>query len=201
MFNAHTPAPPDDAGSVKVRILAAGRSEFARRGLAAGSVRVIAQQAGVTAAMINYYFGGKRGLYDAVVADAQERLRAHLAPALAPGRGGLAARLAGAYFDFLAEDRELQRLLMREVLDRGEGVSELAAAYVEPLRALFRKHFGADEESRHLAISVFGAVAGYFLYEPVLGAFLGSDPLSAATLARRRRHVVRLANLLEELPR
>lgn len=88
MFNAHTPAPPDDAGSVKVRILAAGRSEFARRGLAAGSVRVIAQQAGVTAAMINYYFGGKRGLYDAVVADAQERLRAHLAPALAPGRGG-----------------------------------------------------------------------------------------------------------------
>lgn len=191
-----------DARGVKERIVAAGRAEFARHGLAAGSVRTIGERAGVTAAMINYYFGGKRALYDAVVADAQARLRERLAGALAAGgRDGLAPRLAGAYFDFLAEDQELQHLLMREVLDQGEGVRELAARYVHPLRALFEQYFGADDEAVHVAISLFGAIAGYFLYEPVLAAFLGADPQSPDALARRRRHVVHLATLLEEMPR
>ncbi len=191
----------DDLRGVKQRIVEAGRAEFARHGLSAGSVRTIAERAGVTAAMINYYFGGKRALYDAVVTEAQARLRERLSPALAGGRAGLAPRLAGAYFDFLADDQELQRLLMREVLDQGEGVREVAARYVEPLRALFEHHFGADDEAAHLAISLFGAIAGYFLYEPVLGAFLGADPHSPDALARRRRHVVQLATLLEEMPR
>jgi AcrR family transcriptional regulator len=149
-------------------------------------VRNIGEQAGVTPAMINYYFGGKRALYDAVVSDAQDRLR---------------ERLAGAYFDFLAEDRELQRILLREVLDQGDGVRELAARYVRPLRAQFEQYFGGGEDGMHLAISLFGAVAGYFLYEPVLGAFLGADPLSPIALARRRHHVIRLATLFEEIPR
>ncbi|MBI5517575.1 MAG: TetR/AcrR family transcriptional regulator [Deltaproteobacteria bacterium] len=191
-----------DACGVKARILAAGRAEFARHGVTAGSVRAIGAEAGVTAAMINYYFGGKRALYDAVVAEAQGRLRDRIAPALAePGRPGLAARLAGAYFDFLAEDRELQRLLLHEVLDGGDGVRALASRYVAPLRALLRQHFGDDDEALHLAVSLFGAVAGYFLYEPVLAAFFGEAPRSAAALARRRSHVVRLARALEEMPR
>lgn len=206
MFNTATarvgkrPAPEKDA-SVKARVLLAGRAEFAARGFEAGSVRTIGERAGVTAAMVNYYFGGKRALYDAVVAEAQGRLGERLASALAGGRRGLAGRLAGAYFDFLAEDHELQRLLMREVLDGGDGVRALAKRYVRPLRALFQQHFGTDEDALHLAISLFGAVAGYFLYEPVLGAFLDADPRAPESLARRRRHVLHLAKLLEEMPR
>lgn len=202
MINALRNETYNDIHGVRERVLAAGRAEFAERGLSAGSVRAIGERAGVTAAMVNYYFGGKRALYDAVVAEAQGRLAARIGAALAEGGGrGLAARLAGAYFDFLAEDRELQRLLMREVLDRGEGVLELAARYVTPLRALFERHFGEGDEAAHLAISLFGAVAGYFLYEPVLGAFLGVDPRAKDALLRRRRHVLRLASLFEEMPR
>lgn len=199
MFSTPTNEKSNDAGGVKERILTAGRAEFAERGLAAASVRTIGERAGVTAAMINYYFGGKRALYAAVIAEAQGRLRERLTAAFGAGdRAGLAARLAAAYFDFLADDRELQRLLMREVLDQGESVRELAARYVTPLRAMFDEHFGADDEAVHLAISLFGAVAGYFLYEPLLGAFLGADPNSRKALGRRRRHVVRLATTFEE---
>jgi AcrR family transcriptional regulator len=202
MFSATRDEKPNDIQGVRARVLAAGRAEFAKHGLSAGSVRAIGERAGVTAAMINYYFGGKRALYDAVVSEAQGRLAARIAAALANGDGpGLAARLAGAYFDFLSEDQELQRLLMREVLDQGESVRELAARYVAPLRALFAQHFGEGDEAAHLAISLFGAVAGYFLYEPVLGAFLGADPHAPDTLARRRRHVLHLATLFEEMPR
>jgi len=202
MFNtAQAEIEPDSSG-VKARILAAGRAEFASHGLGAASVRAIAGRAGVTAAMINYYFGGKRALYDAVVAEAEGRLLERLAPAFEAGRPGLPSRLAGAYFDFLAEDHDLQRLLMREVLDRGDGARDLAARFVRPLRALFEQHFGdGGDERLHLAVSLFGAVAGYFLYEPVLGAFLDADARSPDMLARRRRHVVDLAARFEEMSR
>lgn len=190
-----------DVDGVKQRIIAAGRTEFARSGLEAASVRAIGDGAGVTPAMINYYFGGKRPLYDAVVEEAQGRLFARLRTALTGERAGLAARLTGTYFDFLAEDQELQRLLLREVMDQGESTRALAQHFVAPLRALFDEHFGKTEEARQFAVSLFGAVAGYFLYEPLLGAFLGAEPFSPAALARRRRHVVSLATQFEESAR
>ncbi|MBW1881757.1 MAG: hypothetical protein JRJ84_25645, partial [Deltaproteobacteria bacterium] len=42
----------------------------------------------------------------------------------------------------------------------------------------------------------FGAIAAYFLYEPVMADFLGEDPRSEARLARRRKHIINLAALL-----
>ncbi len=201
MISSTAPENVKDVHGVRERILTAGRAEFAQNGLGAGSVRAIGERAGVTAAMINYYFGGKRALYDAVVSEAQARLGRRLSAAVAGDRAGLAPRLAAAHFDFLSEEPELQRLLLREVLDQGQSVRELAARYVQPLRALFEQHFGADDEALQLAVSLFGAVAGYFLYEPLLGAFLGVDPHSPGALARRRRHVIRLATHLDEMNR
>lgn len=188
--------------AVRDRVLAAARDEFAARGLHAASVRTIGKGAGVTAAMVNYYFGGKRALYDAVVAEAQGRLMVRLSEALkGPAKIGAPARLAGAYFDFLAEEGQLQRLLLRQVLDRDEKVREITAQFVRPLRALLEAHFGASEAAVQGAISLFGAVAGYFLYEPVLGPFLDDDPLSPDGLASRRRHVIQLASMLEKWSR
>jgi AcrR family transcriptional regulator len=187
-----------DLDGVKERILAAARGEFAARGFGAASVRTIAERAGATAAMINYYFGGKQALYDTVVADAQGRLFARLGAAIAKGGPeGLPVRLALAHFDFLVEERELQRLLLRQMLDHGDHVRERAGDLVGPLRALLEQHFGDREVAHQYAMSVFGAISGYFLYEPVLGAFLGKDPLSPESLAARRRHVADLTALIE----
>jgi AcrR family transcriptional regulator len=178
---------------VRRRILSAAEHEIAARGLEASSVRTIARAAGVTPAMINYYFGGKRSLYDTVVAEAQARLHARLRAAVAAGPS--AARLAAAYFDFLAEDHQLQRLLLREVFDGdGERFPEL----VRPLRVLLTTHFGGDDVAVQGALSLFGAIAGYFIYAPVLAELLGEDPLSADALARRRRHIIELASAIEE---
>ncbi len=183
---------------VRQRILAAARAEFASRGFGAASVRTIAERAGATAAMINYYFGGKQALYDTVVAEAQGRLLARLSAAVGSGeRDGLPVRLALAYFDFLVEERELQRLLLRQMLDRGDDLREHADDIAGPLAALLERHFGDRAVARQFAISVFGAIAGYFVYEPVLGAVLGRDPMSAESVAARRRHVEELVSLIE----
>ena len=190
--------PASASDGVRERIVAAARSEFAESGFGAASVRTIAERAATTAAMINYYFGGKHALYDTVVADAQSRLLKRLSAAVAEGdRAGLPVRLALAHFDFLVEERDLQRLLLRQLIDRGDVVRDSAAAIVGPLRELLEQHFGDRDVARDLAISVFGAISGYFIYEPVLGAFLGEDPLSPERLALRRRHVAELTTLLE----
>ena len=181
------------------RILAAARDEFAQHGFAAGSVRAIAKSAGVTAAMINYYFGGKQALYETLVTEAQARLHQRLAAAIPGGREGSAARLAGAYFDFLAEEQQVQRLLLREVLDTDQREHERGPELVNPLRGILESHFGDDEEAIQTALSLFGAIAGYFIYEPVLRPFLGQDPLSAEALQRRRQHIVNLASTIQEL--
>lgn len=178
-------------------MLDAAREEFARNGYSAVSVRSIAKCAGATAAMINYYFGSKQALYDAVVAEAQARLLARLSRAIADGdRDDLPERLAVAYFDFLTEERQLQRLLVRQMLDQSEHVRARAGKLIGPLRVLLESHFGEREVAHQFAVSVFGAISGYFLYEPVLGELLGEDPLSKKSLGRRRRHVIELASLI-----
>lgn len=89
----------------------------------------------------------------------------------------------------------MQQLLLREVLDgQSEGFDEL----VRPLRQLLLDNFDGDDEAVQSALSLFGAVAGYFIYAPVLDGLVGGDPLSPDALARRRRHVVELASTIEE---
>src|SRR5581483_3004831 len=56
-----------DAAATREALLAAGSALFAEHGYDGVPVAVIAQQAGVNKAMINYHFGGKRKLYRAIV--------------------------------------------------------------------------------------------------------------------------------------
>jgi AcrR family transcriptional regulator len=54
-------------------ILEAASSEFADKGYAGARVAEIAKRAGVNQQLISYYFGGKQGLYDALVAAWNDR--------------------------------------------------------------------------------------------------------------------------------
>ncbi len=52
----------------RAELLAAARVEFAERGYEGATVRRIAERAGVDAAMVNHWFGGKDGLFTASLA-------------------------------------------------------------------------------------------------------------------------------------
>ncbi|MEZ4240495.1 MAG: TetR family transcriptional regulator [Myxococcota bacterium] len=56
-----------NAAETRERILAAARAAFARAGYDGVGVREIARDAGVTAMLINRYFGSKEGLFEAVL--------------------------------------------------------------------------------------------------------------------------------------
>lgn len=56
------------------KLLSAGTELFAVQGFASVSIRELATAAGVNSALISYHFGGKAGLYEAVVTAQYERL-------------------------------------------------------------------------------------------------------------------------------
>ena len=58
----------------KEKLLAAATRLFAEKGFAGVSIRQLAEAAGVNSAQISYYYGGKEGLYEAVLATQYERL-------------------------------------------------------------------------------------------------------------------------------
>lgn len=184
------------SNEVEKRILAAARREFAAHGLRGTSVRSIGARAGVTAAMINYYFRSKAALYDKVVEEAMGGLLERVSQVLVQGQGDHPAHLVGVYFDFLVEERDFQRLVIREVLDGGEVIPSYVQKHLVPLRKMFEARFGYDEPTFQAALSMFGAVAGYFLYEPILKQLFEMDPLAQDRLALRRQHIQELASLL-----
>jgi AcrR family transcriptional regulator len=89
--------------AVRERILDVAEEDFAKRGYEAVSTRAVAARAGVTAAMIHYYFNTKRELFDAVFARRAEvvnRERMHELDAYAAA-AGKKATVNGAVAAFL----------------------------------------------------------------------------------------------------
>ena len=58
---------PSGSSDTRARLIEAARTLFQERGYDATSVRAIAGVAGVDAAMVNHYFGGKEGLFQEVM--------------------------------------------------------------------------------------------------------------------------------------
>ncbi len=123
------------------RILAAATAEFAERGLAGARVDRIAERAAANKQRIYAYFGGKEGLFDAVVA-VQIELLIDAVPFDADDLSDYAARL----FTFNRAHPELIRLIEWHNLERPGRVAVLPdltganAAKVEALRAAQQRH-------------------------------------------------------------
>lgn len=105
-------------------ILAAARSQFAEKGYAGASLRAIAAEAGVDAALIRHFFGSKDDLFAATL-DVPHHLVRHIKSALVGEPSGLGVRLARAYLE-LWEDPETAAPVLS--LIRTAAGSEKAAA-------------------------------------------------------------------------
>jgi len=83
-----------NAASTRSAILASARHAFARAGYDGAGVREIAEGAGVTAMLVNRYFGSKEKLFAEVVAEIMTRPIILTGDRLKSARGG--AEMAGA---------------------------------------------------------------------------------------------------------
>ena len=114
-----------NAGETRRRIRQAASHLFADHGLAGASVRDIAKIADVNPAMVSHYFGNKAGLYQACIDSLYGQLdtgQATFLRAMAQGEGlgPLIGQTVRAAYALARENKGLIRLIMRDVLDRGE---------------------------------------------------------------------------------
>ena len=173
------------------RVLDAAEAVFAERGYAGASTREIAQAAGIGKRMLFYYFPSKDALYRAVLdrvlvgmREIQERFRGD------PGPIGLAETVDGIVHFAAANLRPL-KLLMREIMDGGPHLPEIAREHIGPLfeqgaadvqrnmtTGVFR-----TAEPMHVLVGVGGLTLYYFLLVPLLRLIWDRDPLAGEALA------------------
>lgn len=176
-----TPRRQRDASATRAAILDAATRRFASEGYERAGVRSIAADAGVTAALVNRYFGSKEGLFAAVVDHA-------FAPSdiLGGDRATLAERLARFMVngsDGDAEPRHVPLLLLlrsatephaaellRSVLDRRD------------LRILARTIGGPEADAR--AAMILAQMVGFATLERMIRTegFSGIDRESLVRL-------------------
>ena len=100
-----------DAERTREALLDAALAEFGAKGLAGARTSEIAARAGVNKQLISYYFGGKDGLYQAIL----ERWYAQEAQL---SETGIALEeLAYRYLEAGVRQPDLQRLFIREEMD------------------------------------------------------------------------------------
>lgn len=188
---------PPDAESPHGReaLLAAARELLAEQGLARVSLRDVARRAGVQPPLVHYHFGSKRELFEAVVVELSERLRAQLASA-ARERGSPEQRLR-AYLSHvihtLAAQPYAAQLLAELVLfpddeHSGRFLRDFGAPNLAVLEGVLRdgERDGSFRalELADAAPAVMGLCVFYFLSAPALRRLLSVDPLEPEAVDR-----------------
>jgi TetR/AcrR family transcriptional regulator len=180
--------PRQDAPGADVRdsLLDAATELFAQRGHESVALREIGAAAGVTPAMVAYYFGDKRGLLQAVFERMFDDLLAEVTQVLATvSDESVLSRLSRAQVSTIASAPWLPRFVLREVLSPDSPMRDLfverfvsRAAAIIP-QQLQREIDGGrirnDVDPTLLVLSMIGMAIFPFLGHPVMGEALGYE--------------------------
>ena len=134
MTKAGHKAPRTARGERTLRaLLDAAAIEFGEKGFYDGSISGITSRAGVALGTFYTYFDSKDAIFRALVSDMSDRVKAHVAPALATARDPIAAEgdALAAFLTFAREHKEIDR-----IVDEAE--------FVDP--ASFRRHYETTAE-------------------------------------------------------
>jgi AcrR family transcriptional regulator len=202
-----------DADASRRAILDAAEELFSQRGYDRSSLGEIGRRAGVSAALPAYFYGGKAGLYGAVLerllAEREERLEplaTRAAEELERG-GELRAAielLIDGYIDFLREHTTLVRLMGREALGGGRHLAPgprhsvaVAGGLARFVRSLPPPP-GPSVDPEQLLITVVALCFFPIEHNDTMLAAMGLDATAESFAATRKRHV---ADVLEQVLR
>lgn len=151
------PGAPD----TRAAILAAARARFAEHGFGGTTIRAVAGDAGVDAALVHHYFGSKDDLFLAAL-ELPVDPRQLLLPAVAAGLDGVAERLLRVFLS-VWDDPELQPQLvavMRGVMDPA-GSKLISEGFLPVVLAPVGQALGIDRPDLRMplvASQVFGLI-------------------------------------------
>src|SRR5687767_13108775 len=114
--------PVADTADLRAQLLEAALACYVRQGIAGTSLRDIAREAGVTPALVHYYFGDKAQLQEAVVTEKVLPLILGMREPVAHAGGDIASMVASfvqGICTIVAAHPWLPALWVREVLSEG----------------------------------------------------------------------------------
>jgi len=188
----------------RAAILKAAVAEFADLGIAGARTDAIARAAHVNKALLYYYFKDKDALYQAVLDYVFSGLRERVMPVLEcelPPRQKMLEYL-GAYFDYIAANPRIPRLVQAEWMRAGgkdsAPLQRIAREYFAPilgkLAELLREGIEAGEfravNPMDFLPSVAALVVFYFSAAPLIKTLMKVDPLSEERIRERRAFVL-----------
>lgn len=109
-------------------ILQAAEREFLEKGYSGAKTTSIAQAAGVTHAMLHYYFRTKEKLFEKIVADKMDKLKRVMFGVIGNPDLPLRERLKQGveqHFDFIAENPLLPRFIFNELHEHPERIDQV----------------------------------------------------------------------------
>lgn len=193
--------PAGDAQGQRQQLLDVATEAFAHNGIQASSLRVIAERAGVTPALLNYYFGNKQKLVEAMVEERFLPLIQRASEGLQQAGDDPQALVAVFIRDLsrtVAEHPWVSQLWVREILCEGGLLREQLMSRVAPMvPLLLAQRFAAAQargalnpalDPRLLVVSLMGLTILPYAAAPLWrGIFdnpqIGDDALIAHTLA------------------
>ncbi|MBD3649383.1 MAG: TetR/AcrR family transcriptional regulator [Pseudomonadales bacterium] len=173
-----------DQDSKKVLIDAAVKL-FAERGFEAVSLREVAREAGVTAAMISYYFKDKQGLQRAVLESGLDRLLEVITGIVEQHDGPMVEGFISAYIHTINKDPWIPQLMVREVISRDTPYRDVIverfaskAATMLPARLMEEIQAGnlrSDLDPRLMLFSLIGMCLFPYIAAPLLKPVFGIE--------------------------
>ncbi len=135
----------DSGEDTKRRLLEAAGEVFSRQGFKAATVRTICRMAHANVAAVHYHFGGKDGLYSALLSEAFENgIRRHPPdmglPADAPAEERLFAFIHSFLLRMLGDGKSAWcgKLMAREMFEPTQALSQVVERHILPLSAYLR---------------------------------------------------------------
>ncbi len=192
--------PTAESADLRATLLDAALACFVRRGIAASSLRDIAAEAGVTPALVHYYFGDKAQLQQAVVAERLLPVVAQMRAPVAQAGGDVAGLVAGfvqGIGGVVARHPWLPTLWVREILCEGGALRGMMIDRIGPmLPQMMSAHFAEAQRSgrlnpdldpRLLVVSLVGLTMFPLASAPIWRQLFGADDLDFDDL---RRHTL-----------
>jgi AcrR family transcriptional regulator len=203
MFEQQLKATSEVPNGTEQRLLDAAGEIFAEYGYRAATVRQICEKAGANVAAVNYYYGDKEQLYQAVLRSVPN---AHAVKY--PSRSGLSAE-ASATEQLRAYVRSLlhrvfdpgrpgwhSKIIAREMIEPTRALDSLLEEVARPLHrelaGIVRSLLGAtatDEDVRFCALSIMGQCVYYHHARTVLTRLYPEQKYGAEDVARLVDHI------------
>lgn len=169
------------------RILQAAEKEFFKKGYAGARTASIAEAAGVTHAMLHYYFRTKDKLFERIVSEKISMLGDIVLSAIGDSSLPLEDRIRQGverHFDFISANRDLVKFIVNEILTRperiemvGPGIQNIVNNLLSNLQHEINEYASnglcRQVDARMLLIDIVSLNAFPFIAAPIVDGAIG----------------------------